>query len=173
MNHPPTQNPYESPEPGEPASRALSAAEIEPARNLQRRLKIPACILIALAIVHLVLCLFGLVNGVLLPESEEPMTLQAAIATFGLLNLVTIVASGAAAMFIIYGAWQMIWLKSLRGSRAAAIVACIPCLTPLVCFGLPFGAWLAAVLFHREATAEFQRLAAARKAGTFTMWPEP
>jgi hypothetical protein len=59
--------------------------------------------------------------------------------------------------FIFYGAWQMRRMRSLKVSRAAAIVACIPFLSPLVCVGIPLGIWAAVVLFMKSTAVHFDR----------------
>jgi hypothetical protein len=38
---------------------------------------------------------------------------------------------------------------------AAAIVACIPCLSPWVLLGIPFGIWALVVLCRRDVQAAF------------------
>lgn len=59
--------------------------------------------------------------------------------------------------FIFIGAWQMRRMRSLQLCRAAAIVACIPFLSPVIALGIPLGIWAAVVLFQKSTTEEFNR----------------
>ncbi len=54
---------------------------------------------------------------------------------------------------VIFGAVQMKYLKSWGLSMTGAIIACIPCLSPICVFGIPFGIW-AIVALSRDVVQE-------------------
>lgn len=49
----------------------------------------------------------------------------------------------------------MRYMRSLHICRAAAVVACIPFLSPVVVLGIPLGIWAAVVLFQKRTAEEF------------------
>jgi hypothetical protein len=57
--------------------------------------------------------------------------------------------------FIGYGAWCMRRTVNYRIALLAAIISCIPVVSPLIFFGIPFGIWALIVLCRRDVRAEF------------------
>src|SRR5262245_4034944 len=60
-----------------------------------------------------------------------------------------------ASCYVLYGAYLMKQLSSLGHAKAAAIVACIPCVGPCCLLGIPFGAWALTVLGQEEVAKSF------------------
>jgi hypothetical protein len=65
--------------------------------------------------------------------------------------------------FIAYGAWCMRRGVRYRVSMTAAILACIPMISPMIWIGIPFGIWALIVLRRKDVRAAF---AAARVPST-------
>ncbi len=61
---------------------------------------------------------------------------------------------------IFVGAINMRYGTRYRWAYAAAVIASIPMLTPLFCWGLPFGIWALIVLHRRDVKAAFAAIAA-------------
>ena len=57
--------------------------------------------------------------------------------------------------FVFYGALQMRAVRNYGICMAAAIAACIPCLSPCCLFGIPFGIWALVQLNKPEVRAGF------------------
>ncbi|WP_254508306.1 hypothetical protein [Anatilimnocola floriformis] len=60
-------------------------------------------------------------------------------------------------IFICFAALRMRQMRSLRLCRVAAIMACIPFVTPTIVVGIPFGIWATVVLFRSSTAAAFER----------------
>jgi hypothetical protein len=58
---------------------------------------------------------------------------------------------------IFCGAWQMRRMRSLQFCRVAAIMACVPYLSPFIVIGIPLGIWATVVLFQKKTAEEFNR----------------
>ena len=61
---------------------------------------------------------------------------------------------------IVYGAWKMRSGKSYRWTYTAAVLACVPLLSPFFYFGIPVGVWALIVLHRRDVKAAFAAIAA-------------
>lgn len=61
----------------------------------------------------------------------------------------------ASSGFVAYGALKMRKASSYGLSMAAAIVACVPVITPCCCLGIPFGIWCLVVMNKPEVKAGF------------------
>ncbi len=57
--------------------------------------------------------------------------------------------------FIAFGAWCMRRTIHYRVAVAAAVIACIPFLTPWIVLGIPFGIWALVVLRRKDVRAAF------------------
>jgi hypothetical protein len=55
----------------------------------------------------------------------------------------------------IAGALRMHSLRGYALARAGAILACIPCLSPCLVLGIPFGAWALGILARPEVREAF------------------
>jgi hypothetical protein len=62
-----------------------------------------------------------------------------------------------ASPFILFASIRMRQMRSLKLCRIAAIMACIPFVTPGFCLGIPFGIWATIVLFMPNTVAAFDQ----------------
>jgi hypothetical protein len=138
-----------------PSNRPLATPE-----NVRGRLMVPAVIQMILAAISFVLVaagFFAIVQGGLGPPQGHPQANdpgfregfiagQLAVPTFGLLS----------AAFVMVGCLCMIMVKMRGLAVAAAIVAMIPCLSPLIVLGIPFGIWSLVVLNNSEVREAFE-----------------
>jgi len=60
-----------------------------------------------------------------------------------------------AQFFVIWGALHMVRLRNFRMARRAAILSCVPLLTPCLVLGLPFGLWTLVLLLRPRVRASF------------------
>ena len=128
----------------------------------------PATALLVIAVINLVLALWGVVNSLMtlgrpqqavedLPPMEgmDPnMTLQF-IQGMGVVGVVVYLLAIAIAVVILMGALKMKRLQSWGLAMAAAILAMIPCLSPCCLLGLPFGIWALVVLNDPQVKSAF------------------
>lgn len=134
----PDENPYQSPvSVGTSGDPPLSSAENR--KRVQAALGLPALILVVLCQVAIVLHSVIIVQGAF----RAPYVLDDLLLAF--INL-----------FTLCGAISMCRLRSLWFARTAMGLACIPCLSPLVCVGIPFGLWGLVVLSRPHVAAEFR-----------------
>lgn len=56
----------------------------------------------------------------------------------------------------LYGAVHMLRLQNRGAARFACILACIPCFSPCLILGIPFGIWGLSVLGDRQVQREFK-----------------
>lgn len=138
-----------------PSGRPLATPE-----DVRGRLMVPAVIQMILAAISFVLVaagFFAIVQGGLGPPPGHPQANdpgfregfiagQLAVPTFGLLS----------AAFVIVGCLCMITVKMRGLAVAAAIVAVIPCLSPLLVLGIPFGIWSLVVLNNPDVREAFE-----------------
>ena len=82
---------------------------------------------------------FGMRGGVYVPRLDDLMPLLIALPS----------------MFVFYGAWCMRRNVRYRLAVAAAVVACVPFLSPWIFLGIPFGIWALAILWRRDVRAAF------------------
>ena len=62
----------------------------------------------------------------------------------------------ASSVFILRGALAMRWGTNYRTALIAAILACVPILSPLYVFGIPFGIWALIMLRRPAVSAAFR-----------------
>ena len=137
----PDTNPYASPQVG-------IATEQDPRQKILNQLRGPSLGLILLSILFIIISLVGalgtavewIVNGQRFRVGWEEI-LQ------GILLL-----PGA---YIAYGAWCMRRTVNYRVALLAAIMACIPVVSPWIFLGIPFGIWALVVLCRRDVRAAF------------------
>jgi len=147
-------NPYESPSVGQqiydaPSQRALAAKAVAgPAISLM----IVAGICLALSLLSLPFDLYLLVSGAAdnLPRRGIDPTVKVTI------RLIWGFAIFAASCYVFFGALQMKGLANYAHAKAAAVVACIPCLGPCCLLGIPFGAWALVVLSQPDIQKSFE-----------------
>jgi hypothetical protein len=147
-------NPYAS-----PAIAAELADATEP-KNALRLLRGPSLGLLVLGgfvaiggIVFLPLMFLGLILALLFPRYPPP----------GGIDSLIMVPMFLASYPIVYGAWSMRSGRSYRWAYAAAVLACIPVISPLIYFCIPLGIWALIVLHRRDVKEAFARNAEQRK----------
>jgi hypothetical protein len=153
-----SMNPYESPpgpflQPPIPAQRQRQQAEQSVAAPAMA-LMVVSGICLALMALCIPFDLFLLTSGFgarLRPRAG--MDPSATIFIRMTWSVLLLFASG----YVFFGAMQMKQLASYTHARAAAIVACIPCVGPCCLLGIPFGAWALAVLGQPEVAKAFER----------------
>ena len=57
----------------------------------------------------------------------------------------------------VYGGLQMLWLKNRTFAWLGCVLACIPCFSPCLVFGIPFGAWGLIALSDPQLRGEFEK----------------
>ena len=145
---------------------------------MERRVKGPATGLIVLAGLSIAWELFNLLGTALgfmagimekvvemMPPETPPEVRQALLGNAGnagsliLTYVFGVIALGVYA-FVLYGALQMLKLRSWVLAVAASIVAMVPCIGSCCCFvGLPLGIWSLVVLMNRDVKAAFASIA--------------
>lgn len=138
-------NPYQS-----PAEAASEPVAQEPAT---RKLRGPTMGLILLSGMSLIGCLLGVL--------ALPVTVLEKAYLLGVIDYQNI---GLAVLefflilpnsVILYGAYQARKGKAYRWAMAAAILGCIPILSPGLYFGIPLGIWMLIVLRRTDVRACF------------------
>ena len=119
----------------------------------------PAIAMMVVAGLFGIFQVFGLIMNILgtgasvLGGSSDQMAMQFMSGTFGIvMSIVSLVVTG----LIIFGALKMKNLESYGLAMAAAILICVPFLSPCCLFGLPVGIWALVVLFDDEVKASFR-----------------
>jgi hypothetical protein len=128
-------NPYTPPNP-------------EPDSNAMVRLSRPAKALVIMASVHGVFAASILTASAVLWFGGDLASGQFAFLALILLHLVLLLG-------IAVGASRMARLRSLGAARAAAIISCVPVLSPLIVVGIPFGIWSLRLLANPQIRAAF------------------
>jgi hypothetical protein len=146
-------NPYAAPQ-------AVEVSANDSREDALARLRIPSVALLVLALIWAVAGLFGTVvqAGIWivfiarygLPDEPRLPNDGATLTTLALGP----VFFGASTL-IAYGCLMMRRGKRYRISLAAAIMACIPFLSPFAYFGIPFGIWAVVVLRRKDVRAVF------------------
>lgn len=142
-------NPYESP-------REANLPLLSPRKELIARLRGPSIGLLVMSGLHMAAAFINLATMAIflylyVTRSRwiGPSDLPQEVATSALFF--------APSAFIFFGAWQMRRMRYLTICRTAAIMACIPFLTPMIVLGIPLGIWAAVVLFQKSTAEEFGR----------------
>lgn len=148
-------NPYSSPNvPGTPPGPHDRQAALD-------KVKIPAIILMVLGPICIVVFLvdFGfrmmnLISGEAAPVIVDPNQaagFQAGAVGGAVVEVIAILCQ----IFVIFGAYQMMNLKSLMLAKTAAIISVIPCLSACCVLGIPFGIWSLVVLNDPSVRSQF------------------
>lgn len=143
----PAVNPYESPVLVDVDRRSDPQAVI-------RRLRLPVLGLIVTAGFHAlaVLCFF---LGLCIDTFQGALRGEEVVTPFVVYTgLLGIAAVPAILQFVF--ARSVLRLHALWACRAAALLACIPLLTPMYVLGIPFGIWATVVLFLPSTAAAFE-----------------
>jgi hypothetical protein len=67
-----------------------------------------------------------------------------------------VVATCVASILIFYGAWCMRRGVRFRFALVTSFLACIPCLSPVMFLGIPFGFWALTVMTRSHVRAAFR-----------------
>ena len=94
----------------------------------------------------------GVVGTVLMIALNQP---EGDDFDFMLQNGIYNVVFGAYSFLICAGAYQMMRTRAYSLSVAAAIMSCVPLLSPWIIIGIPMGIWSAILLFKPEVKAAF------------------
>ncbi|WP_425618613.1 hypothetical protein NA78x_002322 [Anatilimnocola sp. NA78] len=146
-------NPYESPQ----VAEHLLRMPLSPRERVVQRLRGPTLGLMLLAGMQAIpglLFAISLVLGVtaaLLGFVELGAVLREPVSSI----MLSLLAPVQCLIFL--AALRMRQLRHLRFCRTMAIVACIPILSPVMYFGIPFGIWATVLLFRADTAAEFDR----------------
>lgn len=88
------------------------------------------------------------------PQLKKTVQVVAPIAHYG--GFAIDIAAILTQMFMVYGAVCMLRLRSRPIARAAAIAACVPCISSVICLGIPAGVWALFALHHPLVRQAFQ-----------------
>ena len=162
MSDEPAHNPYESPQ--STVVRPIKLYYLAPDPRISWRVAIPANCLLACAGLHLAPFLPMLLYF-LIDFAQAARAGFRAVTLRGLLSdlqyhpqFLLLILTMPFVFFIFCGAYQMNQVRSLRMCRAAAVLACIPGLSPLGVLAIPFGIWATMVLYLPSTAAEFERV---------------
>jgi hypothetical protein len=130
--------------------------------NASGDVQAPAIALIAVAIIAIVVGLFGLAVDVFLllsglverleAANDGPWSVHTQIIIRTAWGIILLIASS----FVLYGALKMAKLESYDMARAATIVSMVPCIGPCLCLGIPFGIWAIVVLSKPHVRGAFR-----------------
>ncbi len=114
----------------------------------------PAIVLLIFSILYLLLQLIGLPNQLATLNEIDTSTPEGAGEYAGQIFAVFFMAISA--VIVLIGSIYMIRLKSYRSAMTAAIVSSIPCCSPCLFLGIPFGIWAIVVLARPDVKSRFQ-----------------
>ena len=146
-------NPYESPRVPE-QQRPPQLMYYVPKTAIRWRVVAPAFGLLALSILHVLPALLWTVAFVAENLNFRGYWRYQRIEPVAVIYFLFLPAT----IIILLGMHQMLHVRNLTRCRVAAILACIPFLTPLVFVGIPFGIWAVIVLYLPSTAAEFERV---------------
>lgn len=149
-------NPYASPQPVDDPQRG----EVDPAPvdlDVARRVvRGPAIALIALACAAMLIDL-GILSNFIFGEAPQMLrtyrtneavpVIVANVLGYGMLVLIHFVVA--------LGGVKLLRLRTYSNAITAAVVALLPCFSPLVVLGIPFGIWALVVLCRSDVRAAF------------------
>lgn len=124
----------------------------------------PATALLVVGGLGLLYALFSLVSNLLgmggiTPEQLEQMPPEARgfvssmVGAGPIMGIIGVIYQAV----IVFGALKMRQLQNYTLAMAACIMALIPCCSPCVCLGIPFGVWGLVVLMKPEVKAAFRK----------------
>jgi hypothetical protein len=129
-----------------------------PSGTAKDALNLPSILLMAAGGLGVLNGIYSLINGGKNPMASQfannPQAAEWAARAQSSGPIFAIVAILCSA-FIIFGALKMKNLQSRNLAMAAAILACIPCLSPCCCVGIPFGIWALVVMNKPEVKGSF------------------
>jgi hypothetical protein len=125
-------NPYESP-------RIVDAQADWP-------LAVPSRLLLILSALSALIWVIGGLNGIFLRGVNYVL--------YGILDI----GLGVVNLLLCLGAWMTLRRKSRLAAWISAITALIPCLSPCIILGIPFGIWLIVLLKRPHVISPFDQV---------------
>ena len=135
------------------ANNPYSSPQLSSSPKPQNQLLIPAIILLALASFSLLSVIASLPNQFRSAGTIDTSTPEGIGQLGGLIVALLIMSVGPG--FVLWGAICMLRLKGYRMAYTGSIVALIPCLTPCVILGIPFGIWTLVLLNNPTVARKF------------------
>lgn len=137
----PFDNPYEPPV-GEYGSD-IADEDIADEEQIRRRVSRPGTALLIMGSIYSVFPAIHLVRFLLFNR-------------FLIEDILLVAAFFFTAILIAVGGAKMAFMESYSMARIAAILACIPLISPFVVWGIPFGIWALVVLRDPKVKAAFE-----------------
>lgn len=131
---------------GQEITSSTSNTSKDDGGNYRRLIGFPSAAIITLAFISCCIDAYGLVSAGTAPGL--PMGFPG-VPEFSVLLLIHLVQ--------LVGGFQMRSRGSYWLACVAALTCCIPCVSPFVILGLPFGTWALSILCQPEFRAEFTR----------------
>lgn len=153
--NPPQFNPYESPQFAEAATIDPTARQIH--FRAWHRLAMPAGALVVLAVLQL-LAMVAL--GAVVAHWELTVRVRYGEAPVEMISLLILIIGSC--LLTLAAGICMLRLRALRFCQFAAIVGCIPYLSPWFVIGIPFALWALWVLFLSDTRHAFAVAAQSR-----------
>lgn len=148
-------NPYESPPSDDPDSREPRVRTVE-----ESLIALPAAGLIATSILSIVMLLLGIALHLYLFATGQMVgnAPWSGIDLEGILKarMVYFVLSLLFNAAVLHGALQMRRLKNYQVAESICMLACVPCCSPCVVLGIPFGIWGLMMLRDRQVKEAFK-----------------
>lgn len=148
-------NPYESPPSDNPDSRDAAEPTVEarliglPAGGLIATAGLSIVTLLVGIAVHLYLLVSGQFEGV---DPASGISLAGIVKVRMAYGVIVLLVNAA----ILHGALKMRQLKDLRYAESTCLLACVPCCSPCVVLGIPFGIWGLIMLRDRQVKEAFK-----------------
>ncbi len=148
-------NPYESP----PGEEPEPIDTVEPTAEA-KRVAGPAIGLMAISIISIVMLLLGLgINLYLLATGQaDGVVPESGVSVAGILKIR--IAFGVLTLFanaaILQGAIQMRRLTGYKQAESTCMLALVPCCSPCLVLGIPFGIWGLLVLSDPQVKQAFK-----------------
>ncbi len=146
-------NPYQS-----PTSSSFARDSTRKHDEARTRLSRPATALLIMASIQSVFAAIAIISVIVVAFRGEPIGGAIPPLVGMLIHFVFLIA-------IAIGAAKMGHLESYRAGRTAAILSCIPGLTPFALLGIPFGIWSIRLLKDPAVQAAFPDSPAASEKG--------
>ena len=146
-------NPYETPKPaGSPTGPPGGPGAVNP----MEAVKIPAIGLAVTAgvsiVVRIILFVLNMMGIAMVAGAAEDPNAMASAAGGVVGMIIGIILNGV----VLYGGLEMMKLKNFNLAMGASILAVIPCCSPCIILGIPFGIWSLVLLNKPEIKSAFR-----------------
>jgi hypothetical protein len=139
---------------------------IPPQGAAAAKVNAPATALMVVAILNILLALWGMVNGVMSlgappPQAPpmqgvDPQMIMNIMRVAGPVGIALALLQLVVAVVILLGALKMKKLESWGLAMGASVLAMIPCLSSCCLLGLPFGIWALVVINSVDVKSAFR-----------------